>query len=210
MVKVWPPDMEWLPKWSTIYMMTPGNWCPYAHIWGIWAYGHMGICEKIWSSGVSPKKASKMQLRNVNLRSVGPSVQKLWPTTFFAKKMPCILHGAEKKISNIISSQVSGRAQLPGVFIYPVDHFGNYFISGGHTSSILSHPNSHWSVGNLILWYFIRHQRQKSSHQALQWQQQKLRASSASPASPCLAQPPPRLSSSQLLCQSWFSPGDIF
>ena len=70
--------------------------------------------------------------------------------------------------------------------------------------------NGHWSVGNLILWYFIRHQRQKSSHQALQWQQQKLRASSASPASPCLAQPPPRLSSSQLLCQSWFSPGDIF
>ena len=59
-----------------------------------------------------------MQLRNVNLRSVGPSVQKLWPTTFFAKKMPCILHGVAKKISNTISSQVSGRAQLPGVFIY--------------------------------------------------------------------------------------------
>ena len=88
------------------------------HIWGIWAYGHMGICEKIWSSGVSPKRPSKMQLRNVNLRSVGPSVQKLWPNTFFAKKMPCILHGAEKKISNVFSSQVSGRAQLPGVFIY--------------------------------------------------------------------------------------------
>ena len=58
----------------------------------------MGICEKIWSSGVSPKKASKMQLRNVDLRSVGPSVQKLWPTTFFARKMPCILHCNEKKI----------------------------------------------------------------------------------------------------------------
>ena len=58
----------------------------------------MGICEKIWSSGVSPKRASKMQLRNVDLRSVGPSVQKLWPTTFFARKMPCILHCNEKKI----------------------------------------------------------------------------------------------------------------
>ena len=92
--------------------------CPYAHIWGIWAYGHMGICEKIWSSGVSPKRPSKMQLRNVNLRSVGHSVQKLWPTTFFAKKMPCILHGVAKKIRDTISSQVSGRAQLPGVFIY--------------------------------------------------------------------------------------------
>ena len=114
----------------------------YAHIWGIWAYGHMGICEKIWSSGVSPKRPSKMQLRNVNLRSVGPSVQKLWPTTFFAKKMPCILHGAEKKIRDVFSSQVSGRAQLPGVFIYWVDHFGNYPISGGHTCIIWAHPNA--------------------------------------------------------------------
>ena len=61
----------------------------------------MGICEKIWSSGVSPKKASKMQPRNVNLRSVGPSVQKLWPTTFFARKMPCILHCNEKKLGHL-------------------------------------------------------------------------------------------------------------
>ena len=106
----------------------------------------MGICEKIWSSGVSPKRASKMQLRNVDLRSIGPSVQKLWPTTFFAKKMPCILHGAEKKISNVFSSQVSGRAQLPGVIIYIVDHFGNYFISGGDTSIILSHPSKHYEL----------------------------------------------------------------
>ena len=82
-----------------------------------------------------------MQLRNVNLRSVGPSVQKLWPTTFFAKKMPCILHGAEKKIRDVFSSQVSGRAQLPGVFIYWVDHFGNYPISGGHTCIIWAHPS---------------------------------------------------------------------
>ena len=55
--------------------------------------------------------------------------------------MPCILHGAEKKISNIISSQVSGRAQLPGVIIYIVEHFGNYPISGGHTCTISRHPN---------------------------------------------------------------------
>ena len=103
-------------------------------------YDHMGICEKTWSSGVSPKKASKMELRDVDLRSVGPSVQKLWPTTFFAKKMPCILHCNAKKIRDTISSQVSGRAQLPGVIIYIVDHFGNYFISGGHTSSIWTHP----------------------------------------------------------------------
>merc|ERR1712052_9792 len=100
--------------------------CPkYGHIWGIWAYGHMGICKKIWSSGVSPKRPSKMQLRNVNLRSVGPSVQKLWPTTFFAKKMPCILHGAGKKISNVFSSQVSGRAQLPDDLKFRVDQESN-------------------------------------------------------------------------------------
>ena len=45
--------------------------CPYGHM-GIWAY-----VKKIWSSGVSPKKASKMQLRDVVLRSVGHSSQKL-------------------------------------------------------------------------------------------------------------------------------------
>ena len=36
---------------------------------------------KIWSSGVSPKKASKMQLRDVDLRFVGHSSQDLWPKT---------------------------------------------------------------------------------------------------------------------------------
>ena len=85
----------------------------------------MGICEKIWSSGVSPKKASKMELRDVDLRSVGPSVQKLWPTTFFAKKMPCILHGAAKKIRYTISSQVSGLAQLPDDLKFIVDQESN-------------------------------------------------------------------------------------
>ena len=111
----------------------------------------MGICEKIWSSGVSPKKASKMELRDVNLRSVGPSVQKLWPTTFFAKKMPCILHGAAIKIRDTISSQVSGRAQLPGVIIYIVDQKSNPPISGGHTSIILSHPSGHLCKFKLLV-----------------------------------------------------------
>ena len=54
--------------------------------------------------------------------------------------MPCILHCNAKKIRDTISSQVSGRAQLPGVIIYIVDHFGNYFISGGHTCTIWAHP----------------------------------------------------------------------
>ena len=76
-----------------------------------WAYGHMGICEKIWPSGVSPKKASKIQLRDVDLRSVRPSVKKLWPTTFFAWKMPCILHYNAKKIRNTISRQVRDLVQ---------------------------------------------------------------------------------------------------
>ena len=57
--------------------------CPYAHmpIWpnmGIWAYGHMGICKKNLTSGVSLKRASKMQHRDVDLRSLGHSSQKLW------------------------------------------------------------------------------------------------------------------------------------
>ena len=56
--------------------------------------------------------------------------------------MPCILHCNAKKISNTISSQVSGQAQLPGVFIYIVDHFGNYPLLGGQTCSISTHPNT--------------------------------------------------------------------
>ena len=91
----------------------------YAHM-GIWAYA-----KKIWPSGVSPKRSSKMQLRDVDLRSVGPSVQKLWPTTFFAKKMPCILHGTAKKIRVTISRQVSGLAQLPDDLKFIVDQESN-------------------------------------------------------------------------------------
>ena len=54
--------------------------------------------------------------------------------------MPCILHCNAKKIRDTISSQVSGRAQLPGVIIYIVDQKSNPPISGGHTCSILTHP----------------------------------------------------------------------
>ena len=78
-----------------------------------------------------------MELRDVDLRSVGHSVQKLWPTTFFAKKMPCILHGAEKKIRDTISRQVSGLAQLPDDLKSIVDQESNTYKSGGETWSIL-------------------------------------------------------------------------
>ena len=71
----------------------------------------IAICRKIWPSGVSPKRASKMQLRDVDLRSVGPSVQKLWPTTFFARKMPCILHCNAKKIRSMFSRLVRDLVQ---------------------------------------------------------------------------------------------------
>ena len=104
----------------------------------------MGICEKIWSSGVSPKKASKMELRDVDLRSVGPSVQKLWPTTFFAKKMPCILHCNAKKISNTISSQVSGLAQLPDGLKLSGDQESRWYKSGGNTSTKVSQATVDW------------------------------------------------------------------
>ena len=62
---------------------------------------------------------------------------------FFRKENALYFTWGRKKISNVFSSQVSGRAQLPGVFIYWVDHFGNYFISGGHTCTIWAHPNAH-------------------------------------------------------------------
>ena len=54
-------------------------------IFGQYAFGHMGICEKIWSSGVSPKRESKIQLRDVIQRSLGHSNQKLWPKVDFGE-----------------------------------------------------------------------------------------------------------------------------
>ena len=47
---------------------------------GIWAYA-----KKIWSNGVSPKRESKMQLREVNQRSQGHSNQKLGPKVDFGE-----------------------------------------------------------------------------------------------------------------------------
>ena len=78
--------------------------CPnmpkYAHM-GIWAYGHMRKNMAKW--GI-PEKSIKNVAQIPHLRSVGPSSQKLEPTTFFAKKMPCILHCNAKKLSNTIST----------------------------------------------------------------------------------------------------------
>ena len=79
--------------WATFCSFRGYPICPYffayAHM-PIWAYlskyAHMGICEKIWPGGVSPKRAFKMQLREVDLRSVGPSVQKLWQKLFSQRK----------------------------------------------------------------------------------------------------------------------------
>ncbi len=68
----------------------------------------------------------------------------------FRKENALYFTWGRKKISNVFSSQLSGRAQLPGVFIYWVDHFSKYFISGGHTCTILSHPNKHQNVYFLI------------------------------------------------------------
>ena len=52
-----------------------------------------------------------MQLRSVDLRSVGPSSQKLWPKQIFAFIFPCILHCEPKKISNTISRHFSDPTQ---------------------------------------------------------------------------------------------------
>ena len=41
--------------------------------------------KKIWPNGVSPKRESKMQLRDVNQRSLGHSNQKLWPKFDFGE-----------------------------------------------------------------------------------------------------------------------------
>ena len=84
-----------------------------------------------------------MQLRDVDLRSVGHSSQKLWPKTF-SEKMPCILHYNAKKIRGTISRQVSDRAQLPDVLKFIVDKESNTYKSGGVTSCILCHPHAQY------------------------------------------------------------------
>ena len=53
----------------------------------------------------------RKELRDVDLRFVGPYVQKLWPKTCFQKKMPCILHYNAKKIRDTISRLVRDLAQ---------------------------------------------------------------------------------------------------
>ena len=53
---------------------------------GIWTYA-----KKIWPNGVSLKRASKMQLRDVDLRSIGYSIEKLWPKSFFRNTCNTIL-----------------------------------------------------------------------------------------------------------------------
>ena len=81
-----------------------------------------------------------MQLRNVDLRSVGHSSQKLWPTTFFARKMPCILHCNAKKIRSMFSRIVRDlvqKAKWSEIFLSQVTysthgyHLGHYhFLMG--------------------------------------------------------------------------------
>ena len=48
---------------------------------------------QIWSSGVSLKRSCKMQFRRVDLRSIGPPSQKLWPNLIFARFPNCNYNG---------------------------------------------------------------------------------------------------------------------
>ena len=68
------------------------NWFIWPNM-GIWAYA-----KKIRPNGVSPKRASKMKLRDVDLRSVGHSIQKLWPKTFFSPKKCLVFYLIKLKI----------------------------------------------------------------------------------------------------------------
>ena len=55
----------------------------------ICAYMHIYVPNM--AKGGIPEKSMKMQLRDVDLRSLGPSIQKLEPNNFFTDKIPCIL-----------------------------------------------------------------------------------------------------------------------
>ena len=80
---------------------------------GIWAFA-----KKIWPSGVSPKRALKMQLRDVVLRSVRTLYSKVMAKNFFPQKMPCILPYKAENIKSMFSRQVrdlTQKAKVPKV-----------------------------------------------------------------------------------------------
>ena len=75
----------------------------------IWVYGHM---QKKY--GVSSKRASKMQLRDVVLRSIGHRTLQskvMAKNFFFRKKIPCILLITLKNIRYTISRLVRDLVQ---------------------------------------------------------------------------------------------------
>ncbi len=63
--------------------------------------------------------------------------------------MPCILHGAAKKIRNTISRQVSGLAQLPDDLKFIVDQESNTLKSGGETWWFLWLANDYHDCGDM-------------------------------------------------------------
>ena len=62
---------------------------PNIHIWHIWQY----LARQIYSIGVSLKRYCKMQFSRVDLRSIGPSSQKLWPNLILDRFPYCNYYG---------------------------------------------------------------------------------------------------------------------
>ena len=83
--------------------------CPYLTIW---AYGHMGICEKNMGKWGIPEKSIKnaAQKRWIQVRRTFHS--KVTAKNIFTNKIPCILPCKAENISNTISRQVSDLAQM--------------------------------------------------------------------------------------------------
>ena len=76
------------------------NLCPkYFMIFPKKSLPNMGICKKIWPNGLSLRRVSKMQLRDVDLRSIGHSIEKLWPKTFFWE---CVQHHFRNACNTIL------------------------------------------------------------------------------------------------------------
>ena len=67
----------------------------------IWLFGK--VCQTL-PSGVSLKRALKMQLRNVDLRYVGTSIQKLWPKMDFVN-FPLVYPLSTKKCRQTVIFQ---------------------------------------------------------------------------------------------------------
>ena len=65
------------------------KYAKYSQLWPNTVFGAHIWASQIWSSEVSLKRSCKMQFRRVDLVSIGPPSQKLWPNQILVRRPHC-------------------------------------------------------------------------------------------------------------------------